>query len=401
MKILMLSSYLPYPLFSGGQVRLFNIIRELSARHEITLICEKRPNQTYEDIRRVESICKRVITVDRRKQWSGENILKTGLSGHSFLFTGHTNTDLEKAVSMQLQKESFDLIHVETYYVYQNIEKQNSLPVVLVEHNIEYAVYARYKERCPVFLRPLLSLDIKKIRKEEESAWQKVNRLAVVSHEDKNTAQYIVPDPAVVPNGVNTDQFVFKNIMTALAESEKRILFIGDFRWIQNRDAAAWIIKEIWPALTDILKNRGLGPCRLWVVARQIPDQIRGLSTDPSVLFDEDNSSLPTEEIFQKSYILLAPIRVGGGTSYKILEAMSSGTPVVTTPLSANAINARNGLDILSGDTSGQLANITAGLLSDERLYRKIAVNGRVLIEKNYTWKQIAKKMEDVYKSVL
>src|ERR1700691_1264241 len=112
MKILMISSYLPYPLFSGGQVRLYNLIRELSGKHEITLICEKRPYQTRQDIAAVEKICKEVITVDRRKQWSFQNIIKAGTSSHSFLVTGHTNVDFQKKIHEVLQQNTFDLIHV-------------------------------------------------------------------------------------------------------------------------------------------------------------------------------------------------------------------------------------------------------------------------------------------------
>jgi len=90
MKILLISSYLPYPLLSGGQVRLYNLIEQLSKKHEITLICEKRPYQEAKDIAEIEKICKEVITVDRDKQWSLSNIIKAGFSSNSFLLTGHT-----------------------------------------------------------------------------------------------------------------------------------------------------------------------------------------------------------------------------------------------------------------------------------------------------------------------
>src|ERR1700691_2436334 len=98
MKILMISSYLPYPLFSGGQVRLYNLIKELSAKHEITLICEKRPHQTQEDIAEIKKICNEVITVDRGKQWSAPNVLKAGFSTNSFLLTGHTSSVFQKKI---------------------------------------------------------------------------------------------------------------------------------------------------------------------------------------------------------------------------------------------------------------------------------------------------------------
>src|SRR5664279_744412 len=121
MKILVISSYLPFPLFSGGQVRLYNLIKELSAKHEITLICERRPNQTSDDIAEVEKICKKVITVSRRKQWSFKNIVKSGISSHSFLVTGHTVDAMKKKITEELEQTAYDRIHVETFYVFQNI----------------------------------------------------------------------------------------------------------------------------------------------------------------------------------------------------------------------------------------------------------------------------------------
>src|SRR6266571_3410274 len=149
MKILMVSSYLPYPLLSGGQVRLYNLIKELSAKHEITLICEKREYQTEKDIKEVEKICKKVITVSRGKQWSLQNIIKSGVLRNSFLVIGHTHKAMQEKIAEELAEDKFDLIHVETFYVMQNIPQVN-LPMVLVEHNIEYQVYQRFVDRAPL-----------------------------------------------------------------------------------------------------------------------------------------------------------------------------------------------------------------------------------------------------------
>src|SRR5437868_4553260 len=121
MKILVISSYLPYPLYSGGQVRLYNLIKELSNKHEITLICEKRPNQTARDVAEVKKICNEVITVTRKKQWSVANILRAGVSPNSFLVTGHTQSQFRQKIQESLVANKFDLIHVETYYVMQNL----------------------------------------------------------------------------------------------------------------------------------------------------------------------------------------------------------------------------------------------------------------------------------------
>src|ERR1700722_1141507 len=169
MKILLISSYLPYPLLSGGQVRLYNLIEQLSKKHEITLICEKRPYQEAKDIAEIEKIWKEVITVDRDKQWSLSNIIKAGFSSNSFLLTGHTISIFQQRIQEVLAKDSFDVIHVETYYVMQNLLGSGEIPIVLVEHNVEYQVYERFMDRSNMLIRPLLKIDINKIRKEEEN----------------------------------------------------------------------------------------------------------------------------------------------------------------------------------------------------------------------------------------
>lgn len=397
MKILMISSYLPYPLYSGGQVRLYNLIKELSGKHEITLICEKRVNQTEEDIKAVEKICSKVIAVERRKQWSVGNVLKSASSAHSFLVTGHTHDLMKQKISEMLAKEYYDLIHVETYYVMQNLPDV-AIPIVLVEQNIEYKVYEKFLQRAPVFLRPFLAVDILKIRREEESCWKIVEALVAVSRDDQIVMEKIGSKPSLVANGVNTEKFAFKEISDSdktATDKERKILFIGDFKWIQNKDSAKFIIQDIWPKLESRMD------AKLWIVARSIPESIRSLTSNTNILFDEESSAKSTEEIFQEASVLLAPIRVGGGTSYKILESMSCGTPVVTMQLSADALEATNGEQLMVGTTAEELAEKTVALLTDTELYKRIGKNGRTFVEKRYTWKSIAKNLEAVYDAVI
>src|SRR3989344_5785110 len=142
MKILLISSFLPYPLLSGGNVRLYNLLKYLSVDHEITLVCEKRDYQKESDIKRVSEVCEKVITTPRKKQWSLGNILKTAISSNPFLLVGHESPEMKEILEKLLLEEKFDLIHVETFYVMQNLPK-TEIPIVLAEHNIEYLIYLR------------------------------------------------------------------------------------------------------------------------------------------------------------------------------------------------------------------------------------------------------------------
>ena len=399
MNILLVSSYLPYPLFSGGHIRLYNLIKELSIKHKITLICEKRDYQGDAEILELKKFCKKVITVPRKKQWSVKNILKTGLSTSPFLINGHTSMEMKKEINRELNESQFDLLHAETSYVMQNIPP-TEIPIVLVEHNVEYLVYKRFADKAPLLLRPLLHLDVLKLKSWEEAVWRKATKLIAVSENEKKIMSEIRKDVLIVSNGVDINKFNVLKSEIRNPKSEIRILFIGEFKWMQNRDAIEWIIKEIWPKLmAEFIPSMTDKGIKLWVVGKSIPDSIKKMTGDKNVLFDEQ-APKETERIYQKADLLLAPIRVGGGTSFKILEAMASGVPVVTTNL-GNAIEAKENVEIvIAGEAQDFVVKIKK-LLEDKEFYETISQNGRKLIEEKFNWQKIAEDLNSVYESVM
>jgi len=390
----MVSSYLPYPLKSGGEIRLYNLLKHISLKHEITLVCEIRDYQTESDVEEIRKICKKVITIPRRKQWSTQNIIKTGLSMDPFLIVGHTSEEMKLAIRDELVRETYNLIHVETFYVYQNLPKV-SIPVVLVEHNIEYLAYKRYADLASPLLKPVFYADVWKLKRKEEAAWQKVDKLVAVSNSERRLMKRA--DVSVVPNGVDLDNFTFRNSQDI--PNDKRILFIGDFKWFQNIDAAEMILKQIWPKINlKLTEAKDRTSIKLWILGRNMPDKIKNLATGKNIIIDDNNKD-DTSKIFKEAYVLLAPIRAGGGTSYKILEAMASGVGVVTTNLGLEGLDAKNNVHALASEHEDELANLVLGLVQDHSLYRKLTLNARKLIEEKYDWKIIAQKLDEIYMS--
>jgi len=398
MRILIVSSFFPYPLYSGGYIRLFNLMKQLSKSHEITLVAEKRSKQrvTEDYIKEIKKICKEVIIISSKKQWSLQNIAQAGFSPYPFLLTGHTSQEMKQAIIRILKNKTFDLIHVETFYVMQNLPK-TYLPIVLSEHNIEYEVYEKFAKTAKIFLRPFLFADIAKIKYWEKNSWREATKVIAVSSSDQ---QKMLPiEAAVVPNGVDLQTFSFQKSIIKQKKKEKRILFIGDFKWIQNQDTARWILKEIWPQIVTSSDQHEVSSLKLWIVGKHIPDFIKEFG-GKNVIFDEDAPD-DTAKIYQNAFALLAPIKVGGGTSYKILESMASGLPVVTTELGIQGIGARHKKEVLVGQTSAELAKNLMSLLEDNTLFESLAVKARELIEEKYSWKQIAKLLENVYREAL
>lgn len=369
-------------------------MKELSKEHSITLVCEKRDNQSDNDVKEVEKICGEVIWVKRKKQWSFFNVARTGFSAYPFLMIGHTQAKITEKLYEVLSRKKFDLIHVETFYVFQNLP-QTSLPVVLVEHNIEYIVYKRYAAYVPFFARIPLYFDILKLKYWEEQFWKKAAKVVAVSETEKKIIGR--EDTEVVPNGVDVEKFKVKSSKPKVDE-ECRILFIGDFRWVKNVDALYFVLKEVWPIFLR-QNDKSDQNVILWIVGRNIQPKLKKMAGGLDNIIIDENSNEPTEEIFRKADILLAPIRVGGGTSFKILEAMASGIPVITTPIGVEGMAVGENEIVVADNAEKAVLGINR-LLGDFKFYKKIQTNARKIIEKEYNWKNIAEKLGEVYKSV-
>src|SRR3989344_1973830 len=146
MKVLMITPYLPYPLFSGGQIRTYHLLKYLAKKHDITLFSFIRNDRERQSVAHLRQFCKKVVVFKRRRAWSLVNILFAAFSFFPFLVAIYYSIGLRRAIRQELAQRKYDLIHAETFYVMPNIPK-TTVPILLVEQTIEFQVYQHFVEK--------------------------------------------------------------------------------------------------------------------------------------------------------------------------------------------------------------------------------------------------------------
>jgi glycosyltransferase involved in cell wall biosynthesis len=394
MRIFMLTPYLPYPLLSGGQVRTYNLLKQISQEHEVTLFALIKDDAERRYIKELEPYCKKVNVFKRTAgPWHPRNLLLAAFTPFPFVVTRNLVMTLKNAIADELKQEKYDLIHVETFYMMPSIPR-TELPIILVEQTIEYLGYEDFAEkiqkRLP-FLRPLLNWDIKKIRFWEKHYWRTCSRLVTVSEDDRRFMHEVEPSIAnidVVSNGVDMDFF---NQTEKKLAKKPTLLFVGTFHWLPNVEAVEFLVEKVWP-----------------LIKIAVPDvQLRIVGSSPTAkILDygkHDSQIEVTGQVkdirdeYARANVLLAPVFSGKGTRYKVLEAMATQTPVVGTKIALEGIGASPEIHFLLGDSAEEMAQQTISLLQDLRCQQRMGKAGKEFVSQHFSWKRIAKDLLKVY----
>ncbi len=388
MKILMLTPYLPYPLNSGGQIRSYNLIKNLSQKNEITLFSFIRSEEEKKYLPELGKYCKTVKVFLRRPAWSPINILLSGFTYYPFLVCIYLSQKLRKTIAQYIESEKFDLIHVETFYVVPNIPKTN-IPIILVEQTIEYAVYQHYADVSKfAALRWLLNIDVRKIKFWESRYWQLARSVVAVSESDQKEMKKIVPNLniGIVPNGVDSQWFKENKFRK---KHPPTVLFVGNFKWLQNIEAVIHLHSFVWPQIKSVVKN-----AKLLIVGRSVDSRILALKS-PDIEINEKIDDI--RQAFQNADLLVAPIKGPGGTRLKILESMASGLPVLSTSVGVEGLNVKNNREVFIENDYKQMGIIAAKLLTNKRKALQVAKTGQDFVTKNFSWQAISRQLEQIY----
>lgn len=392
MKILFLTYDLPFPLDQGGKIRAFHLLKNLSVHHQITLLSFFRQQSQKQFCRHLQPFCQKILLFKRIKAFSLQHFLTSFRTRLPFPVALYWSKEFKLLLQKEINAHPYDLLHFESFYTSLYLDKKINLPQVLGTENIEWQVYNDYAQTQKLpFLKYPMVWESQRIKKFEEKTWLTADLCLAVSQDNASEIEKITHQKvAQIPNGVDLDFFQLRHQPAPLA---KTLLFVGNFAYIQNQDAAKFLVEAIFPLI-----KKEIPDTTLLIVGKNPPPAIKKYaSTD--ILIREDVADI--REAYQKASVLVAPIRAGSGTKLKILEALASGLPVVATTIGIEGIRAENEKEILLADDPSAIASQTIRLLKDRALQARLGQSGRKLVEEFYSWSPIVSHLEAAYRQLI
>ena len=393
----MVTPYVPYPPSSGGQIRTYNLLKYLSQNNEITLVALYKNDEEKKYESYLKKYCRKIYLCKRPSSpWQFKNIFKTIFSSSPFLVVRNYSDEAKMIINKLLFQEKFDVIHAETFYVMPHIP-ETKVPTVLVEQTIEYKVYKHFVNSLPFYLRFLIyfDIDIIKLKYWERFYWKKANAVVVVSSSDEKLIKNEEPKlkTSIIPNCVGDEMIADK-----LEKKDLKfpiIFFQGNFFWLQNVEAAKFIINKIYPQLIKEL------PYVKVVIAGQNAKKLGNLiNKNIDIVNIEPDNIDKVKELFKKNTLFIAPIFGPGGTRLKILAAMGSGMPVISSVTGIEGLEVTNNKNVVIANNQQEFVSKIKQLLSNKNIYEKIRNNAYKLVKQKYQWSQTAKELESVYKNL-
>jgi polysaccharide biosynthesis protein PslH len=396
LRVLVVSPYVPSRL-AGGPIRVHGLITSFPAPHSVSLLAFAQRGHEADPVAvDVRERCDEVVIVpNERRAIAGAPKralqLRSLLSGRSFERHVHERRAFQAALDRMCGRSQFDVIQIEHSFM-AHFRFPSTAALVLDEHNVEHEIRSRTMALVRPGARKLYDyLNHRKLRAEEERSWQDVDACAVTSPRDEATIRSALPRglTAVVPNAVDTAFFS----PCGRPREHGTILFYGTLSYYPNLDGLLFFLREVMPIV-----RRGHPSARLKVVGADPPEAIRRFEAS-DITFTGFVPDLRPH--LESASVVIAPLRIGGGTRLKVLEAMAMAAPVVSTSLGAEGIAVTSGREVLLADTAESFAADVIRVLRDDSLAAELGGAGRRLIERSYDWRASARALEALYRRAI
>ena len=404
MKILFLTPQVPYPPQQGAALRNWGLISGLAEHHDVAILSFLAPGQSPEPAGPLRS-ASRVETVPFPERTSRDRL-------RGMLATRQPDMALRLASARYagrlvewLDRESFDVVHIGGIEMapYLDIVKSarpRSMAIfddLNCEHLLQQRAFLtdlRAPARWPGAAYSLLQW--RRLRRYEAQVCRHADHVLAVSDADAVALRGLVPglDVTVVPNGVDARAYVPEVPDAEPRLPENALVFTGTMGFRPNVDAVLWFTRQVLP-----LVRARVPDVRFFVVGQQPHRRLDGLRSHPAVVVTgwvED-----VHPYIAQAAVFVAPLRIGGGTRLKLLEAMAMRKAVVATRLGAEGYPLRDGRELLLADTPADFASATVALLHDSEQRAQLGLAARAFVEEYYDWRVIVPRVEAVYRSLL
>jgi glycosyltransferase involved in cell wall biosynthesis len=397
LELLFVCPYPPSPATFGAQRRMEGLMAALSRRHRITcaslLWSEYDPAATR---RAMKAYCDEVILVPMPPRGNTvKRLFQVGAPAWLRSFERHWFTwpAFQLALDGLLRSQRFDFVNIEfpvmASYRLRQSPAGTPLPRLIIDsHNIEHDLARKSGQTGSLPRRVYQSYNWRFLLREELAAWGDADGVAFTSKADADRAVSLLPKlqtrTRVIPNGVDVDYFQPRPPLPP--PDGRTLLFFGTMNYFPNLDGMRYFLDEVWPII-----ERARPDVRLKIVGPNPAPEIlarRGPRIEVAGLVDDLRPHLSS------AAASIVPLRVGGGTRLKIVEAMGMAKAIVSTTLGAEGIDVTSGRDILIADTPQDFADAVCRVIDQPELARQLGAAARELAEKKYSWAAVAGDLE-------
>jgi len=399
MNILWLSHFVPYPPKGGCFQRSYNLLKEVARKNEVYLVALKHKESSHpeSEVERakeeLEKFCKKVFIIELTS-FSGPNL---PLLAFKSLFTRDPLTvNLFKSKKMRsvirelVQDVKMDIAHYDTISLAEYFHDIGNVPKYLTHHGVESFMIKRRVQNEPNVLKKFyLVIEAYKLRKYEQFHCPKFHLNITVSEDDKSLLGNISPESRieVVENGVDVDFFLPQRAHI----NTNRLIFAGRLDQYSNMDAVLYFCLRVWPLVKEKFPEM-----RFTIIGNNPPPKLLEIAD-----YDKGIELLgyvdDVRPYFADATISVCPIRDGGGTRIKILDAMAMGMPIVSTAIGCEGLKVTPEKDVLIANTPRDFVDKIEKLSSDDKLRKSMSSFARKTAEEKYSWKIVGNKLSSLY----
>ena len=394
MKILFLSPTVPFPLTDGGRIRVFNLLKQIAAKSDLTLLALETQPTDAEGVTELRQLGIQVHLVRNAPvlpRVSFGTLVNAFLKRQPITVARYDLAAYRQKLRELITTDTFDLVHYEMFHTAQ-FRTETDLPGVLSQQNVDSAIWRRL---CGETANPFYKFAYWT----QQLAFQRYERVlspkfeAVTCTSDIDAAvfqRHCAEDTIeIIPNGVDVTHYQ----PDFTSEVPAHLIYIGSMDWYPNEDAVAFFADEVLPQIQE-----------------KVPDvQFSIVGGNPSARvqrFAERDGVVVTGRVpeikpyFAEATVFVVPLRIGSGTRLKILEALAMGKAIVSTSVGAEGLALKDGEEIFIADEPTVFADAVIRLLTDPSLRRRIGENGRARVEQDYDWRSIGGKLHNLYTQI-